>query len=208
MKTIKFKLTGDCIMMQNVQTANPRNKYAKRLKELVKDKKRKGADVDAILDKIADCEVESCLYYNDKLGLHMPAENIRAALIDGAKLSKGGANIKRYCFVMGPAKLVYDGPQDVAGIVADHNFRYDALVTVNRVKVPKSRAIVRDWSCVVEIGLMPGDVIDEKDIIKYMTDAGLYCGIGASRTYGFGRFDVQVADAKGKFPKKSKSMAA
>ena len=109
---------------------------------------------------------------------------------------------------MGPAKLVYDGPQDVAGIVADHNFRYDALVTVNRVKVPKSRAIVRDWSCVVEIGLMPGDVIDEKDIIKYMTDAGLYCGIGASRTYGFGRFDVQVADAKGKFPKRSKSMAA
>jgi len=38
MKTIKFKLTGDCMMMQNGQTANPRNKYAKRLKELNKDK--------------------------------------------------------------------------------------------------------------------------------------------------------------------------
>ena len=208
MKTIKFKLTGDCMMMQNGQTANPRNKYAKRLKELNKDKKRKGADVDAILDKMADCEVESCLYYNDKLGLHMPAENIRATLVDGAKLSKGGANVKRYCFVMGPAKLVYDGPQDIAGIVADKAFHYEAIVKVGMSKVAKSRAIIRDWSCVIEIGLMPGDVIDEKDIIKYMTDAGLYCGIGASRTYGFGRFDVQVADKKGKFPKQSKSMAA
>jgi hypothetical protein len=52
---------------------------------------------------------------------------------------------------------------------------------------------------------MPGDVIDEKDVIKYMTDAGLYCGIGASRTYGFGRFTAVAADAKGKYPSRLSS---
>jgi len=201
MKTIQFRLSGDCIMLQNGQTANPRNKYAKRLKELNKDKKRKGADVDAILDKMADVEVESCLYFSDELGLYLPVDNIRAAFVDGAKLSRGGANVKRYCFVTGPAKIKYDGPQDIEGIVADTNFHYEGIVKIGMVKVPKSRAIVRDWSCVIEIGLMPGDVIDEKDVIKYMTDAGLYCGIGASRTYGFGRFRVEVANAKGKYPK-------
>ena len=208
MNTIKFKLSGDCIMLQNGQTANPRNQYAKRLKELNKDKKRKGADVDAILDKMADVEVESCLYWRDDMGLYLPADNIRAAFIDGAKLSRGGANVKRYCFVTGPAKLEYTGPQDVAGIVADKQFHYEGIVKVGMVKVPKTRAVVRDWSCIIEIGLMPGDVIDERDVIKYMTDAGLYCGIGASRTYGFGRFDVQVADAKGKFPKRKSTAAA
>ena len=71
MKTIQFRLSGDCIMLQNGQTANPRNKYAKRLKELNKDKKRKGADVDAILDKMADVEVESCLYWRDDMGLYL-----------------------------------------------------------------------------------------------------------------------------------------
>ena len=208
MNTIRFKLSGDCMMLQNGQTANPRNKYAKRLKELNKDKKRKGADVDAILDQMADVEVESCLYYNDALGLHMPASNIRAALIDGAKLSRGGSQVKRSCFVLQDAKIVYDGPQDVAGIVADKNFHYEAIVKVGMVKVPKSRAIVRDWSCTVEIAYMPGNVVDERDIIKYMTDAGLYCGIGASRTLGFGRFEAVEVDAKGKPVKRGKSSMA
>jgi hypothetical protein len=209
MKTVKFRLSGDVLMLQNGQTANPRNQYAKRLKELGKDKKRKGADVDAILDQMSDVEVESCLYWRDDLGIYMPASNIRAALIDGAKLSKGGANVKRYCMVTKPAKIIYDGPQTVEGIVADPDFRYDAIVKVGMVKVPKSRAIIRDWSCEVEVDLMPGNVIDERDIIKYMTDAGLYCGIGASRTLAFGRFEVEVANAKGKFPKrKAASLAA
>ena len=208
MNTIRFKLSGDCLMLQNGQTANPRNKYAKRLKELNKDKKRKGADVDAILDQMADVEVESCLYYNDELGLHMPASNIRAALIDGAKLSRGGSQVKRSCFVLQDAKIVYDGPQDIAGIVADKNFHYEAIVKVGMVKVPKSRAIVRDWSCTVEIAYMPGNVVDERDIIKYMTDAGLYCGIGASRTLGFGRFQAVEVDAKGKPVKRGKSSMA
>lgn len=207
MQTIKFKLTGDCLQLQNGQTANPRNKFAKLLKQLNKDKKRKGADVDAILDKMANVEVESCLYWDDAMGLHIPAENIRASFVDGAKLSKGGASVKRYCFVLGPAKLIYDGPQDIAGIVADKAFHYEAIVKVGMVKVPKTRAVVRNWSAEIEIAYMPGDVIDEKDIIKYMTDAGLYCGIGASRTYGFGRFTAVAANAKGKYPKAT-AMAA
>ena len=65
-----------------------------------------------------------------------------------------------------------------------------------------------DWSCTVEIAYMPGNVVDERDIIKYMTDAGLYCGIGASRTLGFGRFEAVEVDAKGKPVKRGKSAMA
>ena len=41
-----------------------------------------------------------------------------------------------------------------------------------------------------------------------MTDAGLYCGIGASRTLGFGRFESVEIDAKGKPVKRGKSSMA
>jgi len=209
MNTIRFRLEGSGpLMLQNGQTANPRNKYAKRLKELCKDKKRKGADVDAILDQIADVEVESCLYWNDELGLHIPAANIRASLIEGAKLSRGGTQVKRTCFVLEDAKLLYDGPQDIEGIVADKDFHYEAIVKVGMVKVPKSRAIVPNWSCEVEVAYMPGNVVDERDIIKYMTDAGLYSGIGASRSLGFGRFNAVEIDAKGKPVKRRKTSTA
>ena len=198
MNTIRFQLSGDCMMMQNIQTANPRNKYAKLLKQLTADKKRKGADVDAILDEIADTEVEACLYYNEELGVHLPAANIRAALIDGAKLSKLGRDIDRYCAVGGDAKLVYPGPQTVQGIVEDPEHRYDALVKVGMSTVPKSRAIFRDWSCEVEIHYMAGNKMDARLIKKCMTDAGLFCGIGASRRLGFGRFHCQEIDENGR----------
>ena len=198
MNTIRFRLSGDCIMLQNIQTANPRNKYAKLLKQLTADKKRKGADVDAILDEISDVEVESCLYFNEELGLHIPAANIRAALIDGAKLSKLGRDIDRYCVVGGDAKLVYPGPQTVQGIVEDPDCRYDAIVKVGMSKVPKSRAIFRNWSADIEILYMADNKMDARAIKKCMTDAGLFCGIGASRRIGFGRFDCVEIDEKGR----------
>ena len=209
MNTIRFRLNGKTpLMLQNGQTANPRNRYAKRLKELNKDKKRKGADVDAVLDQMADVEVESCLYYNERDGIHMPAENIRASLIEGAKLSRGGSQVKRTCFVYENATLSYDGPKDVAGFVANKDFHHEAIVKVGMVKVPKSRAIIPEWSCDIEVAYMPGNVVDDRDIIKYMIDAGLYSGIGASRSLGYGRFDAVEIDAKGKPVKRRKVSTA
>ena len=207
MNTIRFRLSGDCIMLQNIQTANPRNKYAVRLKQLSGDKKRKGADIDAIMDEISDVEVESCLYFNDDLGIHLPAANIRASLIDGAKLSKLGRDIDRYCMVGGDSKLIYPGPQTIQGIVEDPEHRYDAIVKVGMAKVPKSRAIFRDWSCDIDVHYMADNKMDARLIKKCMTDAGMFCGIGASRRLGFGRFQCVEIDEQGRLLDEDKAAA-
>ena len=66
----------------------------------------------------------------------------------------------------------------------------------------KRRAIVPNWTMEVEVGYIPtrlksGEVIDHNDIIRWMTDAGRHCGIGAGCSYGFGRFEVvQITVAK------------
>lgn len=183
------------MMMQNGDLANPRNKFARRMKELMVAKKKPKADKDAIQDILCDVEWEGGLYWNAKLGPHLPAEMIRACLIQGAKLSKGGASVKRTCFVLEDAKLEYKGPRDLESLKLDPAFRDERMCVVNGKRVLKTRPVFRDWKATVAVQYMPQAVAPE-DITKYMTDAGLYIGIGTARGLGFGRFDCTPAKAK------------
>jgi hypothetical protein len=183
-------------MMQNGDLANPRNKFARRMKELMAEKRKPKADKDAIQDILCDVEWEGGLYWNEELGPYLPAEMIRACLIQGAKLSKGGASVKRTCFVMTDAKLEYKGPRDIDSLRADPAFRDERMCVVAGKRVLKTRPVFRDWCATVTVSYMPGNVVDEKDIIKYMTDAGLFIGIGTARSLGFGRFDASPVTAK------------
>ncbi len=198
MKVMTFRITGrpdTPMMMHNNQTADPRNHYAKVLAELHTDYKRRGSDKAAILDKMAIQRVAAGLYWNDALGLHIPASNLRATVIDGAKLSRGGANCKRYVQVAGPARIKYKGPSNLEDIANDPRFRYDSIMKnggANAVQVPTTRAIIPEWECEFSLILIDNTKMTEKDLIKYVTDAGLYCGVGASRTHGFGRFTTEV----------------
>lgn len=203
MNSITFRITGrGPLMMDNNQTADPRNEYAKRLKELHKASKRKGADVDAILEKQSILRVKAGLYWNKELGLYIPAANLRAAFIDGAKLDRMGANCKRYAIIAGPAKLIHNGSDDLDELANDPRYRYDSIMKSGMVQVPTTRAIVPEWSCEFTINYSGNDKMNRDDIIHFVTQSGNFCGIGASRGYGFGRFSVEVQDAKGKYPKR------
>tara|TARA_R100001163_G_C5061698_1_gene198640 strand:+ start:1810 stop:2421 length:612 start_codon:yes stop_codon:yes gene_type:complete len=197
MHTVKFLLSGEFLMMQNGQLANPRNKYARRMKELMVEKKKKNSDTDAIQDKLSDVEWEGGLYFKEDIGPYLPAEMIRACLIQGAKLSKGGASVKRTCFVLVDAPLQYDGPRDMEGLREDHGFRDERMAVVSMRRVLKTRPVFRDWEAEVEISYIP-EAVDPDDIIRYMTDAGLYIGIGTGRSLGFGRFEA-IAQVDGKY---------
>ena len=206
MKTITFRITGrTALMMDNNQTADPRNEYARRIKELHKASKRKGADVDSILEQQSILRVKAGLYWNKELGLHLPAANLRGTFIDGAKLDRMGANCKRYAVIAGPAKLIHDGSDDLEELANDPRYRYDSIMKTGMVQVPTTRAVVPSWSCEFSINYAGSDKMSRDDIIHYVTQAGLFCGIGGSRGYGFGRFDVEVMGANGKYPKKAKA---
>jgi hypothetical protein len=206
MNSITFRITGrTALMMDNNQTADPRNEYAKAIKELHKASKRKSADVDSILEKQSILRVKAGLYWNKEMGLYLPAANLRATFIDGAKLDRKGTDCKRYCVIAGPAKLIHDGPDDLDTIANDPRYRYDSIMKSGMVQVPTTRAIVPTWSCEFTINYAGSDKMSRSDIIHYVNQAGLYCGIGGSRGYGFGRFDVEVMGANGKYPKKAKA---
>ena len=206
MNSITFRITGrTALMMDNNQTADPRNPYAKRLKELHKASKRKGADVESLLEQMSILRVKAGLYWNKELGLHLPAANLRGAFIDGAKLDRMGANCKRYAVIAGPAKIIHDGPDDLDEIANDPRYRYDSLMKSGMVVVPTSRAIVPKWSCEFTINYAGNDKMSRDDIIHFVQQAGNFIGVGGSRGYGFGRFGVEVMDAKGKYPKQSKA---
>lgn len=197
MQSIKFLLEGNVLMMQNGQLANPRNKYAREMKRLTTERRARNADKDTLQDKICDTEWEGGLYFNEELGPYLPSEVIRAALIQGAKLTRGGASVKRTCFVFEDAPVQYDGPRDLEGLREDLSFRDERMAVIAQKRVLKTRPIFHDWKAEVEIHYMP-DAVNPDDIIRYMTDAGLYIGIGTGRSLGFGRFD-SIAEVDGAF---------
>jgi|TARA_E500000318_G_C3505955_1_gene190291 hypothetical protein len=209
MNTITFRITGrSALMMCNNQTADPRNEYTKAIKELHTASRRKGADVESLLEKQSILRVKAGLYWNKELGLHLPAGNLRATFIDGAKIDRMGSHCSKYTMIAGPAKIKHPGSDDLEEIANDPRYRYDSIMKAGMVQVPTTRAIVPEWQCEFTINYAGNDKMTRADIIHFVEQAGNFIGVGASRKYGFGRFGVEVQDANGKYPKKEKSKAA
>ena len=211
MNQLTFRISGNLLMLDNNQTADPRNKYAKRLAEINKAMKSKTADKEALLEQQSQTLVEAGCYYNEQLGMHLPEKCIRGSVIEGAKLRRLGAAITKYCFFGGPSELKYHGPQTPAGISTDPRFRYDTIIRnkTNGASLPITRTVIPDWSCEFTISIIQNTKLDSDMLIQAVVDAGLYCGIGASRKFSFGRYNVEMKDAKGKWvPVTTQSAAA
>jgi len=190
MRVLKVKITGTGpLLMHNSQLANPFNKFAQRLAELNVQKKKKGVDKLEILREMADTEWEGGLYYDDKLGPYVPAEMIRATLIGGARLTRGGKTVERAVFIpKARFKLNYKGPRKLADLRKDENFRDQRMVRVGQVMVLRTRPMFEEWSVEVEIGYNE-KAIDGEIIRRYLEDAGAFEGFGDGRSLGFGRFE-------------------
>tara|TARA_R100000234_G_scaffold18913_3_gene10588 strand:+ start:938 stop:1576 length:639 start_codon:yes stop_codon:yes gene_type:complete len=201
MKQLHFRISGKLLMLDNNQTADPRNRYAKELAALNKAMKSKTADKNALLEQQSQKLVEAGCYYNEEIGMHLPEKCIRGSVIDGAKLHRLGTAITKYCFFGGDTPLKYEGPQTPQGISTDPRFRYDTIIRnkTNGASLPITRTVIPDWSCEFTINIIQNTKLDSDMLIQAVVDAGLYCGIGASRKFSFGRYDVQVKNAKGKW---------
>lgn len=187
MQTLKIKITGTRpLLVHSDRFSNPLDPMTKEHKALTS--KRKKTDEDHEL--IARSEWAGGLYYDDKLGPYIPGVNIESAIISGGKLSKLGTQLKRSIEVLDErCKLIYEGPRDMKGLW-DARF-YDARsVKVQAARLMRYRPLFRDWSLECTI-MFDEETIDRNQVVKCVTDAGLYCGIGDYRPK-FGRFDVEV----------------
>ena len=198
LKTLKIKIRGVTSLLQhNSQLANPLNKYAKMLGELSTQKKRTGADKDDLLAQMADVEWEGGLYFSPVSGPYLPAMMIKANIIEGAKLTRGGRDVTRSVNVMpGEVPLLYEGPRDLETLKADVRFRDQRIVTVSQSKVLRTRPRFDNWS--LEYTAVYNDKgMEREDLIRYITDAGMFEGLGDGRGKpGCGRYEIESVDGQ------------
>lgn len=210
MEQIKFKITGTVpLLMHNGNLADQLNPYTLRMSELNTKKKSKGVDKLAILKEMAEVEWEGGLYHTETTGVsadfvgpYVPGTMLRACLVAGAKMSRGGASVQRAVTVPLLVPLVYDGPKTLDELKADRNFHHSAIVRVAQARISRMRPIFNPpWSVTFEVSFNP-NAIARDDLIRYMDDAGTYHGFGDGRTQGFGRFQSQVVEARGRLAAK------
>lgn len=173
------------LLMHNGQLADPLNEHTKAIKKV--SSRRKKTDEDYI--ELARLEFLGGLYLDESGKIVIPARNLEACVLDGAKRSRRGKEFSAGCFVENDAPLMYDGPKTADGLWCDKNFRNTIGVRVSTARIMRTRPIFKKWSCKFEIQYIP-DMINGEDIKTSIRDAGLYAGLG-DYTPRFGRFVVE-----------------
>lgn len=187
MDTLHLKLNGTQPLLMHSDTgANPLHPLTKAHKELTT--KRKKTDEDH--EGIAKSEWLMSLYYNKEFGIYVPGINVESCLVAGAKLSKLGTAVKRGVSIVETyCPLIYTGPKDPEGLWKA-GF-YDARsVKVQQARLMRYRPMFETWAIEVQVAY-DSEVINTSEVLKSMTDAGAFIGLGDFRPR-FGRFEVEV----------------
>lgn len=193
MESIELRLTGkSSLLMHSGRLANPLDPAAKELKKLSTSRDK----TDETHEAMARVEWFGGIYHDPKIGPYIPTENVRSAVIGGAKLHRDGSKVKRAVLVLEDrAKLEYKGPRDLEELFAD-----PAHVDVRRAVLSKTKSVRRcrpvfpEWSVTVRLHYLP-EVINRADLIRAAEQAGQMIGIGdfrPERGGQYGRFDVEV----------------
>lgn len=174
------------MLMHSDILSDPLNPLTKKHKELTS--KRKKTDQDH--EDIAQSEWQASLYFTEELGPYIPSQNIEAAIREGAKLSKLGKAVQRSVEVLQlEVPLIYEGPRTIQGLW-EEGFYDSRSVKVGQARLHRYRPVFKEWSA--EFTIVHDELaMSESDVLKSLSDAGQYCGIGDYRPK-FGRFNVEV----------------
>jgi hypothetical protein len=187
METIKISVTGlNPLLLSNPQTVAHDNSFKREISKITA--KRKKTDDDYA--KLADLEVASKLYWDDKLGVYVPARWVLASIAKHShalvKVSK--ANIRGGVFVTeNKLKLHYrdqKAVKEMDDIVLNGTFRHNMILPQGQVRVAKAAPIFSDWSFGCELEFDP-KIIDRQDLLRVLVHSGKFGGYGDFRpTFG------------------------
>lgn len=175
------------LLVANIAAADPRNPI---VKEIVKLRGAKSKKTEEVQEQVNRLHWLAHLYQRNGRVV-VPADNILAALQEGAKLSKLGTLLKQAAaFTSEEAyPLEYEGPKDIDALYADGRF-VDARMGClqGRSKVLVVRPVFPAWEVAFDL-TWDEEVLDVDQIKKCLVDAGAKRGIGTWRPR-FGRFEV------------------
>lgn len=188
MQSFKFKMTGVCpLMLNNPQTVNPMNEYAKALHKLTSKRSKTDEDQNEIfhLKFLASC------YLNKKGQYILPANMIAKSFESAARENKLGAKFQRSVFIDEDCLLKFDEngctPEE---LWQNHSEKYVDIrpVGVQRSKIPTARLIIPEWSLEGEISFDEKQ-LNKSEVWQAMVNAGLRYGIGTYRQC-YGRYNI------------------
>jgi len=193
MKMLHVTMYGTSpLIMHSPKCVNPLHPIARRMKEYTSKRKKTEED----LLTISDLEWEAGVYWDDTVGLYIPNECIAATLINGAKMHKLGANVKKYCHVQTlMAPLDIGEVQDYDRLKSDVRYRDTRDVCVQRARVNRTRPRFNTWKTEFDM-TYEDDKIDIGDIALAFANAGDYVGICEMRDRGYGKFVADIQEVE------------
>lgn len=199
-QSLQLRLIGkNAIILHNGQTADPRNVYAKKIKEISSKRKK----VDADYDQMALIEFTAGFYQSvDRQtgvkDLVLTDYVLEANMVAGAKKSKSGTQAKFSVFAKKHASLEFPGKPEVINdetiekLFWDGNHHLSQAVKVGMSKVIRTRPCIYDWSCVVDLEF-DEEFVNRDQVIGFFRDAGRQVGLCDWRPK-YGRYEVEVVD--------------
>lgn len=188
MKKLEVVVKGiSPMLMHSCNGVNPMNPFTKEIKKLTAKGKNKTDEDNEI---ISNLEFQCNIYFDEKVGPYVPAENIEACLREAAKKVKLGKAFQTAVMVM-PEKIAveYDGPRDMEGLVNDPNYRDCRPVGIKQNKTMRTRPRFNSWVLRFDIEYSPDIIKDDDAIVDALKTAGAYVGLNDYRPR-YGRFEV------------------
>ena len=178
MKTIEVELKGTSpLIMHSCVGVNKLHPLTIALDRL--NGKRKKTEED--FRKISDLEWEIGIYWDDQVGLYLPAENIEATIREGAKSFKKGKTFERgfNCInMLNPVDIGENLTKDQ--MFADFRFRDVRAMRVQTNRIMRTRPRFNMWRCTFR-ACYDERSLDFKDIVNAIDYAGEKVGLCDSR---------------------------
>lgn len=190
MKTLKITLKGlTPLLMHSCDGVNPLHPITREMKKYTS----KRAKTEEDLATISDLEWESGLYYDDEIGVYIPAENIEASFIEGAKATKKGKDLQKYCSVLDfRIPLDYGAQKTKDELKTDMSFRDVRAVNIMRSKVIRTRPRFNSWKITFKYAY-DETKIDLDTISNAIEYAGSYVGMCDNRPK-YGKFSSVIEE--------------
>jgi len=191
MKKIKCEFHGvSPLIMHSCQCVNPLHPLSIAQKKINAKKKNK---TDEDLAMLSDLEWEGGLYWNDEVGVYVPAENIEATIREGAKARRKGKDIVKG-FMVEDMMVPLDIGENLTKeeMKADFRFRDVRAMRVKTSRVMRTRPRFNMWN-ITFTAMYDEKVLNFDEIVDAIEYAGQYVGLCDSRPK-YGKFSARVTE--------------
>lgn len=177
------------LIMHNCQCVNPLHPITKEMKKYTSKRKK----TDEEYNILSNLEWEAGAYWQDGLGLYIPAENVEATIRNGAKVNKKGTDVEKYVNVT-DLYIPFNYGENLSKeeLIQDLRYRDCRIMVVNRQRIPRTRPRFDQWNITFNL-MYNEEKIDIDTIVNAMEYAGSYVGLCDSRPK-YGKFVTTIEE--------------